>query len=1590
MYYTPHVDRSNKILIGLHAVEDTFGWTALAIGGNGGMKGASQIVVRKMEDKSSGVYDDTWVVEDRNSQDYTMPSLDESQDLELIFAEQTANGETAWGVLLPINSCDEFDYSVHNISMFMHWAVGEDHSFSFHGRRRGQFQANLFLPPPETKDQGLSDSYTMDLLMSIVSVVSGEGEIPTDPYICSYFELERLPLEGSKGSQRFVSANDKSHSVRVETVCSQQSKQYVHHIILYACDADLTDKSDDDIFHRKLNPSCQTMPPHCAEVKAVWSLGVGEDLVMPSDVGLPFGEGKRWLVMQVHYYNPGLDVGIYDSSGMRLHIAPKPRSYDAGQISLLGGFDSAQHPNGIPAGETDFELPTFVVPSVCTYSMWKDPINIMWVVHHMHQYGTKMEIEIRREGRSLGVLVDEKHFDFTHQSFTPSLVSQLLPGDAIFLRCRYDTSGLSQNVHFGDGTNDEMCIAGINYWPGQRVETQSVAQVDPTSFIKQCQNAGSGVFSKMSLCAQSFFEHAHDFLTLRWDYREPFDALHFCNSGIFEDDVLPRNLPISLCPDCYVNKNCTAEEVILHAQEKVCVDFCSMANVSVYPDLSASEGLSHGITRCFSGDIQSDVRFFSPPELEAQVPSCEPFPSAAASGDGVARTADASVWKVASLSMVGIIATAVVLFAFYRTTFYSGSETHCLGKFSHMWTRTIRSFEVNLVAFLRQIARHAALYPRTYVVAISALSLLLLFLGFATNFAVEADTLSWWTPAGTRSEEHLNYVTGTFQGLPRAFSIMVHKQGDNAVSKEGVAHVFEALDAIRATQGFDAVCGKSDHVDSESGSGTCKIHGVTAFWNHSTSLFEAAVSSDEDIILTLSEETFPDGRPMDVRGLVGSPQWNGTGTKLSGGQSYFAVVELPEKQEAKAYDFEEDALDSVLHLRNQWKQQIGNAFRLEVEATRSFDDEANRSIQEDLPLIQIVGVVMSVFVCLVYSKCDPVKSQSLLGFGAVVSVVLSTSSGFGLLFIIGVPYTTMTSLLPFIVLGIGLDDAFIITAAYNRTDQKKDPVERIDETISEAGLSIAITTVTSVLAFGLDTLTSIPAVDWLCCYAIPMLLITFFYQITFFVALIVIDDKRIKANRRDCCVCFPVSATQLGTHLDEDHDEAATVPLPERIMSSYADKLLQPWVKAVILVGFAVLFGGLAYSASLMTQDFKLTDMLPSDSYVADNIIAYQNYNSRSVMMPYMYFRGVDQSNEDVQRQMEAYVNDMVVGINAVEQPTSGYFWLSHFKQYSAVQFGTSFEALNFKEKLNKFLQEPVFSELYSNDIVLDGDGNIISSCMLFFISDLDINNVEEQVKTLKAQRAVSAAQPINYDKDDWSFFAYHRNFNYWEFNSVAVEELLFTSVIGVLSVTDAALILIPHWSGALFVFPLLSVLYVDLLGFLQLVGVSVNAVSYIAVVMSIGLMVDYILHVLVKYYECPGTRDQKVKESLCCMGSSVLLGALTTFLGMVPLAFTTSGVGKILFYAFSGLVVFGALHGLVLLPVLLSLLGPLDPSPSQLSLSKEKKVEGEEESEDLEKEEMVTEHVVGVTEETKPPVASVDANASLSETDQMSNEISV
>lgn len=157
------------------------------------------------------------------------------------------------------------------------------------------------------------------------------------------------------------------------------------------------------------------------------------------------------------------------------------------------------------------------------------------------------------------------------------------------------------------------------------------------------------------------------------------------------------------------------------------------------------------------------------------------------------------------------------------------------------------------------------------------------------------------------------------------------------------------------------------------------------------------------------------------------------------------------------------------------------------------------------------------------------------------------------------------------------------------------------------------------------------------------------------------------------------------------------------------------------------------------------------------------------------------------------------------------------------------------------------------------------------------------------------------------------------------MDELVLTIFTGVVAVTLVTFVLVPHWSATLFVCPGIVIMYMNFLGTMEWMGLYINSLTYVIIVMAIGLLVDFLVHILLRYYETEcTTRDKKVKEALRTMGASMFVGGLTTFLGVCPLVLSSTHIFMTVFWAFAAIVVLGFAHGVILLPVVLSLVGPV------------------------------------------------------------------
>jgi hypothetical protein len=98
-----------------------------------------------------------------------------------------------------------------------------------------------------------------------------------------------------------------------------------------------------------------------------------------------------------------------------------------------------------------------------------------------------------------------------------------------------------------------------------------------------------------------------------------------------------------------------------------------------------------------------------------------------------------------------------------------------------------------------------------------------------------------------------------------------------------------------------------------------------------------AWENDSDVLGSMSVPFFPDGTYASEQDLYGYPARNNATGRLESLQSYLVTIDFPDTDAAKT--FEKDVVDAVLEWDDKFQSDPNIAFRVEIAAERSMEDE---------------------------------------------------------------------------------------------------------------------------------------------------------------------------------------------------------------------------------------------------------------------------------------------------------------------------------------------------------------------------------------------------------------------------------------------------------------------------------------------------------------------------------------------------------------------------------------------------------------------------------------------------------------------------
>ncbi|XP_017877278.1 patched domain-containing protein 3 [Ceratina calcarata] len=658
--------------------------------------------------------------------------------------------------------------------------------------------------------------------------------------------------------------------------------------------------------------------------------------------------------------------------------------------------------------------------------------------------------------------------------------------------------------------------------------------------------------------------------------------------------------------------------------------------------------------------------------------------------------------------------------------------------------------------------------------------------------------------------------------------------------------------------------------------------------------------------------------------------------------AYFLTVDNP-RQDAIGAAWEEAFLEA---LRKVEEDNVFKHIETARFASRTLELELEENTKTIVPYFSSTFILMALFSVVTCMMTDWVRSKPWLGLLGNVSAAMATVAAFGLCIYLGVDFIGLNLAAPFLMIGIGIDDTFVMLAAWRRTSIMKPVPERMAATLSEAAVSITITSLTDMISFFIGILSPFPSVQIFCIYSGFAVVFTFVFHLTFFTGCVAISGYCEQKNLHSV-LCFKVQPLSKSSNRSwlyralcsggvDPNDPYNTVDNPEHgCMSWFRDYLAAALncrpIKVIVILIFATYLAGALYGLTTLREGLDRRKLSKNDSY---SIAFYDRQDYYFREFPYriqvLVSGHYDYSDPIIQEQMENLTRSLEASKYISSAPIYTESWLRSFLSYAntadEVDIGNE---KSFIKTLKETWLFPIYSS-FSLDVKFDqAEEHIIAS--RFLIQAVNVSGTNQEKDMVKELRRICTNSPLNAS-------VFHPYFVFFDQFELVKPTSIQCMVFGALIMMLISFIFIPNVLCCLWVAFCIISIELGVAGYMALWDVNLDSISMINLIMCIGFSVDFTAHICYAYMSSKQkTPEERVKESLYSLGLPIVQGAASTILGLVALLLAGTYIFMVFFKMVFLVIFIGAMHGMFLLPVLLSLFGPSTYSDERIESEKRK-----------------------------------------------------
>jgi len=717
----------------------------------------------------------------------------------------------------------------------------------------------------------------------------------------------------------------------------------------------------------------------------------------------------------------------------------------------------------------------------------------------------------------------------------------------------------------------------------------------------------------------------------------------------------------------------------------------------------------------------------------------------------------------------------------------------------------------------------------------------------------------------------------------------------------------------------------------------CVLASLLEIWRYDEDLINTATTEEIVMAVNMLEKSPWYGYDTDYSKLLGGITRNTSGHIVSAESTImFWTVRVPDNAEIVQTQGSGVGLKLADETTLSWEENLVKAclnlsssgIEVLVNSARSYGDISADAIFSDTFLLLGGYLIMFIYTVIMLGRLNNIEVRLFLSIAGLISIGMGMAIAVSISSLLGYPYTPIHSALPLLCLGIGIDDMFVIVQCLNNI--KNDPEfedyemsDKIAHALKHAGVSVTVTSLTDVFAFAVGAVTNMPGLQSFCvCTAIGLGSI-YLLQVSWFVAWMSLDESRVIAGRDGLIPCI----IHKQHHPSKNTEKSPVSRIYSKMLSSLVFKVL------TVITSVACLILGV-WGWSEMRQEFDVILLMPSDSYLRKWIRVYErdypdNGWDAEVYSGHLSHKDLT-SIDKLVMELEA-LRDEKLYLRDVDS------WWTKMKEFSDEKTNyTSWHQFANEKDFPILLSDFLFSSYgsqykpnfkFESDLICNEPAPRIQATK-FKLGYVTLDGPEEHIPARAAVTEVIRTANSPYT------FSHSKVYAAWETDQIIGYELWRNIGLAMLCVFCVTLLLLCNIQICIMVIIIVVCTLADIVGFLHFWGITIDVISCINIVLAVGLCVDYSVHVGHAFLVSAGSRQEKSVTAVTSIGPAVANGGITTFLALLLCCLSTGHVFLTFFKVFSLTVAFGLFHGLVLFPVLLSVLGPEETSPASESSS--------------------------------------------------------